>query len=117
MAMVRFGPEIVEINGKMGGDIWRYDWCKQHCQSMGRYIDKEPTKPQKIRRKQFTKLLSYVRTWGKESKFVQLWQAYCNSHPETNKKGEVYSLAWHQGFISYNLNRVISGKPVEQYPP
>lgn len=116
MTMVKTDSTITDIQGKVGGDIWRTDQCRHHLQAYPRLIDANLTKPQRKRRRAFKKLLNYIRKNATEY-FAQAWQIYANQHPKKTCKGKTYTLTWHQQFISYNINRVIAGEEIIPLPP
>lgn len=116
MAMVRMDGIITEIDGKGPGGIWRYDQCKQHLQTYPRLIDMQPSDPRAVRMKAFMRLMQYIRHHATVH-FVQCWSHYANTHPRKNKKGETIYLTWHTSFISYNINDVVAGKPIQVLPP
>lgn len=114
--MVKTDSTITDIQGKVGGDIWRTDQCRKHLQSYPRLIKNEPTKNQSKRRRTFKKLLNYIRRNATEH-FAKCWQHCANRHPKKTCKGKIYTLTWHQQFISYNINKVIAGEEITPLPP
>lgn len=116
MAMVKTDGTITELEGKEGGQIWRYDQCKQHLQAYPRIIDKEGSPQQWMRRRAFIRLMSYIPRHA-TVEFVHRWSLYAYHHPKITKKGKVTILTWHCAFLSYNINRVIEGQPITEFPP
>jgi len=116
MVMIRFKDPTTEVEGKSGGNVWRYDWCKQHIQAFPRMIDHEASPAQKARRRAFRSLRNLIRQLA-TIEWVATWQDYANRHPITNKKGEKIRLAWHCQFIKTNINRIIDNLPIFIIPP
>lgn len=114
--LVKTGQNITEIEGKSGGDIYRTDVCGQHIQSYPREVDSPITPAQEARRKAFRTLTNYFKSHA-TVEFAARWQIYADSHTKTNKKGEVIRLTWWQQFIAYNINRVVAGEPIIEFPP
>lgn len=114
--MAMYITDGTEIEGKVGGTIFRSDRCGTHVESAGRYINREPTDKQIARRISFSKLVGYLRVWA-TFEFVGAWQDYANLHPRKNRKGKWYYLTWWQEFISYNLNNTIAGQIPQRWPP
>ena len=113
--MVVYGSGVVEINGKMGGDIWRFDWCRQHVQAAPRLINHVSPK-QRARRNAFRGCVNYIRANFTQERAWN-WQSYANRHPKIRSKGGQYTLTWWQQFIGVNINRVIEGDPILGDPP
>lgn len=116
MAMAKLSDGVIEIEGKFGGSIFRKDQCGQHIQAYGRDIDSEPTLKQVTRRNAFARIMHYIPSHATVW-FVQSWSQYAYEHPKKNKKGETYFLDWWQIFLSFNINSVIEGNPIQQLPP
>lgn len=116
MAMVVLASPFVAIEGRIGSEIWRYDVCGQHVQSAPRFIHHEATVKQIIRRKAFRLLRTYIKIHATPY-FAGVWQDYANKHPRRGRKGKTYFLAWWAMFISFNINRVIAGKKIKEFPP
>jgi len=114
--MVVLKPPLAEIQGKMGGNIWRVDQCGQHCQASPREINSEPSEPQKIRRRAFSKCRQYMIDTFTQYHAAR-WQQYANNHPRKTTKGKIYELTWFQQFISTNINRVVAGEEILEFPP
>lgn len=114
--MVKLSGAITEINGRVGGTIWRYDICGQHAQADGRYVPAPASLAQRLQRRAFSICHRYIpshATW----EFVWAWQCYANQHPRKNKKGQMISLAWHCAFSSHNIPRVLKDLPIDEFPP
>lgn len=114
--MVKLDAEISEIEGKGPGGNWRVDQCGQHLQAPGRYVDKEPTEKQLKRQRAFSMLMNYIRRYA-TIHFVMCWSNWACLHSRLNKKGVTITLAWHTMFISYNINGVVAGNPIQELPP
>jgi len=116
MAMVVVSNRIIDINGKVGGNIYRSDKCGIHVQTTPRTIRRDPTNNQKIRRNAWRALVTnYIKKLTQDQ--VYAWQDYANRHPRKNRKGETYTLTWWQQFIATNINVYISGGPIDLWPP
>jgi len=87
MALVKLGAGIVEINGQVGGDIYRRDIRGQHVQSTPRLLRKESPK-QKKRRRAFRKTLNFCSHNPVFIESYEAWWIWCADHPFKNKKGE-----------------------------
>lgn len=108
MVMLRYGGGIVEINGKVGGEIYRRDRCGNHKQ-VGPYKKQRANEAQEAIRRAFMRCSAY---WGfaVDTPGAQLsWWLYSQSHLKTNKKGETYYLPARQCFIAFNMPRVLNG--------
>lgn len=116
MAMIKLGAGITEINGTMGGTVYRRDQCGQHAQTYPRLIDHEPSPAQRARRNAFRQCMAYIRS-SATVVFVALWQQYANLHTTTNLKGETRTLTWHQMFLKINIVRLVAGVPLLEWPP
>lgn len=114
MAMIK--TDGIEIQGKVGGDVFRSDQCGPHIQASPRDIEHEPTQKQRLRRLAFRACIDYIRTHATLI-WVSEWQIYANEHPKKTCKGKIYALAWWQQFVSYNINRIIAGEPIIDLPP
>ena len=116
MAMVKSTIEYVEREGKQGGNVYRSDQCGQHIQATPRLVEKEPTKKQRIRRNGFSYLLKrYIHFLTPEQRGS--WVIYSLHHPKKTKKGKIYSLPPQLMYLSYNINRYVSGLPVVDDAP
>ncbi len=116
MAMAKLGGGITEINGRMGGNIYRRDQCGQHIQGYPRIIDRHPSPSQLKRRNAWRTCYGY---WKKHAtwEFVARWQQYANNHTITNRKGETYALTHYQMFMKINVTRVYNDVEITEYPP
>jgi hypothetical protein len=115
MAMAKLSDGVIEIEGKHGGSIFRKDQCGQHVQAYPRLVDFEPTLKQIIRRKAFAEIMHTLPKVATVH-FVHCWSQYAYLHPKKNKKGETITLDWWQVYVSYNLNNVIAGLPIQNLP-
>ena len=116
MAMVVRSGIIVEEEGKVGGDVYRFDQCRQHIQAFPRLIEREPSEHQKEVRTWFTKCLyRYQHIITKEQKYK--WYIYTFQHLQTGKKGNTYYLPPHMMFMKINIPRLKAGLPYLDDPP
>jgi len=116
MAMIVLDNTISDINGKLGGTIYRYDQCGFHAQSWPRLINHALSPKQIKRRKCFSRLVhQYIRKLTQDQAWS--WQQYANLHPHKNKKGEVIILTWWSQFIKTNINRCMQDLPIFMTPP
>lgn len=116
MSLVKLGDGVVDINGKIGGDIFRNDLCGKHVQATPRRITQEPRPNQKKQRRAFRRCINYVRQ-NMTAIRSALWQQHANLHPITNKKGEKQILSWWQMFLKYNLVRLRNDLDILEDPP
>lgn len=114
MVMLVYGNGITEINGRVGGEVYRRDRCGNHKQVSGEKRQKASEKQMAIRRA-FLKCSNY---WGfvVNTPGAQLtWWMYSQAHPKTNKKGETYFLPARQCFIAFNMLRVLNGLEIMMF--
>lgn len=116
MVMVKLAGDIVEIEGKVGGDVWRSDVCGSHIQKEPRRIGRHPSVYQEKRRRAFRFLVNISRRCL-TIELVAYWQDYANKHPRINSKGKVIKLTWFQKFISHNINKVVNEEDIDLLPP
>lgn len=113
MAMIKMGPGIENISGKVGGVIFRSDVCGPHIQAFPRII-----KPRKESKSQ--KAFTRAKNAWSERKWTQyeldLWWVWCYNHPKTNKKGETTYLHPFLAFLSVNTKRILDGKEIIYEP-
>lgn len=116
MAMVRFGEGIVEMEGKLGGGYYRFDWCRQHIQAMPRvcYI---ATPARILITKRFQSVLNYLKQYPLTQHQIELWDVYSRAHPHTSPKGMVYIWPWRVMFFSVNLIALRLGLGIYREPP
>ncbi len=95
---------LTDIKGKYAGTIFKRDRFGFHCSANRIPLRREPTSIQRVRRQAFRSLLSFI-TDNYTNEFRSLWESYGSKQ-----------LQWNQKFISYNLNRLIEGKPIKRYP-
>lgn len=116
MSLVRYGGGITEINGQVGGDVFRRDRCGNHAQATPRHIDGPPSGPQVLQRKCFRRVLTFwQRNWTRE--FAAKWRQYAQLHPRTNKKGETIILTDGKAFMSINIPRCLNNLEFLKGPP
>lgn len=123
MVMIRYGAGIEEINGKVGGERYRHDWCGNHIEQQV-WERKPPTERQKITQNAFSVASFYWDKIGllENRYYLDLWRAYATEHPVQNKKGETIFLNAYNMFMSVNINRILSGgeatlSPLPELPP
>jgi len=116
MVMVKLGGTITDIQGKVGGAVWRSDVCGSHLQKEPRPPGGGPSPAQKARRRAFQFLLTITKRCF-TVEVAAYWQDYADKHPRKNKKGKVRDLTWFQVFISYNINKVVAGEDPDLLPP
>lgn len=116
MAMVKLSSEIVEINGKSGGVVWRRDTCGQHIQKIPLQLNREPSPTQKIRRRCFRKLYDYWAGVLSDAS-REIWRRYADRHPRHNKKGEVIFWCGYHWWIHFNMEPCRKGEPIFLTPP
>jgi len=113
--MVVLKSPITEIEGKVGGTIWRKDQCGQHAQAYPRLIKKRTYSQDQIR-KGFADLHN---CWSKvmKDRHKSRWWDYSITHPTKNKKGERVTLAGWPMFFKYNQPFWLKGIPPQWLPP
>lgn len=113
--MVQYANPLDQYSGKSGGNVYRYDQCRHHIQSIGRKI-KRRTHEQLMVRACFLDLKNTFRyhlNWRQQA----CWKLFAINHPQYNKKGERITLtAWHT-FFHYNQPRWWNGVPPIWVPP
>lgn len=114
MVMVKVNGPIVEIEGKMGGNVYRVDQCGQHIQSYPRIIDRHKVSPQQ---KGFRKsVVAWSRHKWTQSE-INRWWVWCKGNPTKNKKGETTYFHPFTGFLHVNIKRTIDGQDITFNPP
>lgn len=115
MAMIKTVDEGSEINGRVGGDIYRFDQCGQHIQKEPRLL-KSRTEKQKAWMRAWRIVMSYWKdVW--ELGYHSKWWAYAHAHPVTNRKGETYTLSAVNWFLKINIYRIINELGIQWDPP
>ncbi len=113
MAMVKLSGDIIDINGTVGGSVWRVDVCGQHVQAFPRIIDdKQPTSQQRA----FTMAKNAWMTHIWQQSEIDKWWIWCYDHPKKSKKGETMYLHPFLAFLSVNIKRILKGKDIEYVP-
>lgn len=115
MAMVKLYPPIIEINGKIGGDVWRWDQCRQHVQAYPRIIRSPSDKQLEIRA-----AFSESKGWWKNfiTEFDKTcWWVYSQTTKVPNKKGEMIFISSYCMFMRHNIPRSLNGEPILTKPP
>lgn len=118
MTMVKLGPGAVDINGKLGGGIWRGDQCRKHVQKPPKKPAKpsDPTKRTK-QQKCFSKALYLYKKWTPLGPgWTEAWWRWAADHPIKNKKGETVYLNPFTAFMSYNIQKCLADKPMDLFP-
>ncbi len=116
MALIKCGNEIVEITGKLAGNIYKQDSSGQHIQAHGRKVRSNPTAGQRLQRNSWRTCYIY---WMETSSDAnrQLWAQYATLHPITNKQGGAIVLNAYQSFLSINMIRVHNKLDILASPP
>lgn len=114
MAMIKLGPDIENLSGKVGGNIYRSDVCGPHIQGYPRIVHprKESESQIAFRRAQ-SAWLSHKWTQSE----LDAWWIWCYNHPRTNKKGETIYLHPFLAFLSVNSKRILAGEEIIYTPP
>ena len=87
MAMAKLDGTITNIDGKVGGNIFRNDVCGQHIQATPRHIDKKS--PAQLRqRRAFLRALRFCNERRMTWEEFNSWWLYTIFHPVTNKKAK-----------------------------
>ena len=105
-----------EIEGKIGGTIFRYDQCGGHAQSEGRYIDREPSLKQ-LQQQKYFRICHDFTQHNATPHFVQCWSHYGYQFPKWTCKGTIYYSTWWNMFKSFNMKRLRAGLPISPLPP
>lgn len=116
MAMLKLGPGIADINGRFGGDVFRYDQCGAHWQATPRHLRRDPSPSQRLRRRAWR----MCHTWCRENMTAlraALWQEYANKQTHVNKKGETITLTYLQKFFKINIVRLVNSLEIMPDPP
>lgn len=116
MVMVKLAGAIADIQGKVGGDVWRLDQCGVHIQKQPRVIFGPPSPKQLAQRRAWRKCANFWMTYI-TSAAQDLWWIWSYAHPFVNKKGEETFMPPYQSFMSVNVKRVIAGMPITLIPP
>ena len=114
MAMVQLANGVEDINGQVGGNVWRYDVCGFHIQKApGGSIGFRVSPQQKA----FGRCTS---AWSNHS-WLQLeidrWWRWCDANPTKNKKGETRYYHPFLAFLSVNIKRILVGKEIIYQAP
>ncbi|GAH55646.1 unnamed protein product [marine sediment metagenome] len=116
MAMIKTDGRIVDIEGKMGGNIYRHDQCLNHIQAHPRIIHSEEraNSPQAKGFRQ-SKNAWISHKWTQEE--LNQWWVWCYNHPKKNKKSETVYFHPFLAFLSVNIKRVKKGLCITITPP
>jgi len=114
MAMVKYGPGIVEIEGRVGGEYYRHDQCVNHIQAMPRVVERHKISPQQ---NAFHKaqILWSSHEWTDEE--ISQWWVWCYNHPMKNKKNEIIYYHPFLAFLHINIKRKLNGLEMITTPP
>lgn len=116
MAMVKRTSQCPEMEGKNGGNIYRFDQCRQHIQAYPRLINREKSPSQKIILNSFQKALNrYLYTLTPEQR--NKWYTYTFQHIQTTKKGMKYYLPPQLMYMKINIPRIKNNLPPFDDPP
>lgn len=115
MVMVVTNDEGFDINGRVGGDIYRSDQCGKHIQREPRMIMHWSDKQKKWMRS-WSIAYSYWKDcinfgWGGE------WTVYAQNHPTPNRKGEMIYLFASNWWMKINVYRIFNGLDILWHPP
>jgi len=113
--MVKFSPEIVDLQGKFRGDIWRSDQCGPHVQAYPRIIKKRTYSQDEIR-KGFADL-HYIYYHMLDRRLRNLWTFYAQGKSYINKKGEHILMTGFTAFFKHNHPKWMAGIPPVWLPP
>ena len=104
MTMMKLSGDITEIEGKVGGDVYRKDVCGQHIQAYPRLVKHES--PSQIRqRKAFRSALYFCGGGNLTGEDVEKWWIYSKNHPKKNSKGETVYLTPFLACVRINTMR------------
>ncbi|TES91558.1 MAG: hypothetical protein E3J94_03630 [Desulfobacteraceae bacterium] len=109
MAMVKLDSSIVDIEGKTGGTVFRYDNCGQHAQAFPRLIKKR-TRKQDFVRSAFSDL-SYVWKSYLTKHEQDTWYIFARNYSYPGKKGNIQTLPGRTMYLQYNLPPWWKGEP------
>lgn len=110
------GAGIVEIAGKLAGNIFKRDSSGQHTQTFPRIVKRGPSAGQRLQRNSWRSCNSYwLETLTNNNR--TLWNNYAMLHPITNKQGRLITLNAYQSFLSINIVRVAAGTAILASPP
>lgn len=115
MAMIKTTDEGLDINGRVGGTIFRSDQCGMHMQKEPRFILHWSEK-QKAWMRAWSIVYKYWRE-GWEAGMHNPWWDYAHNHPVKNRKGETILLFAMNWFLKVNVTRIYNGLPIQWEPP
>lgn len=116
MALAKTDDSIIEIEGRIGGDIWRYDDSGQHVYAHTTGTSKQPSDLQLKRRKAFIECVNFWKEHITLEHILQ-WENYAQSHESTNRKGEPIILTAYQMFMHINIYRAYNDVELLLSPP
>lgn len=114
--MIKVGANIAEIEGRVGGDIYRKDVCGQHIQKTPRLVKKN-SPAQTVQRRAFLKAMSFCHRKNLTFEEWDSWWLYTVMHPITNKKGKRIILEPCQKCMSINIYRALNDLPMIKKAP
>jgi len=110
MAMVVRSAEYPEQQGKMGGNVYRMDQCRQHIQAFPRLINREPSPKQIKVRHAFSYLTyRYVNIITEDQHAT--WIHYAFTHRKKSCKGHFYFITGSQWYLHFNIPNFINDLP------
>lgn len=116
MAMAKLGVGFTELEGTIGGTVFRKDVCGQHAQSLPRRIKRE-SPLQREQRMAFLKAVHFCSEATLMGNYFGEWWLYAVKHPKTNSKGERIILTPMMACVRVNTVRFRNNvDPLEQPP-
>lgn len=113
MVMLKLGPDIIDIEGKVKGEYYRRDVCGQHLQA---YQSKKRYKPSS-QQKAFTKAANAWSAHEWSSWELNAWIVWDIRHPKKNKKGKVGLWGAFLCFMSTAIKQIQLDVDISYYPP
>lgn len=116
MALAKTDDSIAEIEGRIGGNVWRHDDAGQHVYAYTLGATRPPSNLQKKRRNAFQQCINFWNNIVTDTQRAE-WQNYADNHPTTNMKGETIILTAYQAFMHINLYRAYNDIDLIASPP
>lgn len=116
MAMVIRSAKYPEMEGKMGGNVYRLDQSKQHIQKYPRIINKEPSVKQIKVRRAFSYLIHRYNNIITLEQHAT-WINYAFTHRKKSRKGHYYFITGSQWYLHFNIPLWIDDKPLIDEAP
>lgn len=114
MAMVKYSPGIVEMEGQFGGQVFRHDQCVNHIQAMPRVVGRQKRTPQQVA---FSKAQSLWSSHKWTDEEMSQWWIWCYNHPMKNKKSETVYYHPFLAFLHINIKRTLNDLEMVTVPP